>query len=222
MKIFIEKNYKSGIISSIILLIFGLLLLFKSEETIVTISYIVGSVIIAMGVLAFINYFTGKDNISLSIAYGTISVVLGIIIISNPVAIASIIPIIIGVGVILNSAMKLQYSLELKNIESPMWKTTFAVALISTICGVVILFNPFKGAVVITQVIGIFLIIYAVVDIIYYFKIKKELKENIEQNFSKQVDVAVYDAEIVEEKKNKKSSIKKTKNKKTKKDKDNK
>ncbi len=211
MEIFIRKNYKSGIVSSIILFIFGLLLLLKSEETIVTISYVVGSVIIAMGALAFINYFTGKDNKVLGIAYGIISVVLGVIIISNPVAIASIIPIIIGVGIILNSAMKLQYALELKKLSSEMWKTTFIVALISTICGVIILFNPFQGAVLITQVIGIFLILYSIIDIICSFKINKDLKVDIETPNTKQVEVSVYEAEVVKEKKSKKKSSKKNK-----------
>lgn len=211
MEIFIRKSYKSGIVSSIILFIFGLLLLLKSEETIVTISYVVGSVIIAMGALAFINYFTGKDNKVLGIAYGIISVVLGVVIISNPVAIASIIPIIIGIGIILNSAMKLQYALELKKLSSEMWKTTFIVALISTICGVIILFNPFQGAVLITQVIGIFLILYSIIDIICSFKINKDLKVDIETPNTKQVEVSVYEAEVVKEKKSKKKSSKKNK-----------
>ena len=205
MEIFITKRYKSEIFSSIILILIGLLLIFKSEATIITISYVVGSIIIAMGALAFINYFTEKDSgRGFSLAYGLICVILGILIITNPKAISSIIPIIIGVGVIINSALKLQFSLELKKVDNRMWMTTFIVALISTLCGVVILFNPFEGAIVITQLIGGFLVFYAIVDIICAYNIRKVAKKSIVE----ELDVSVYDAEVVKEKKNKRKKKK--------------
>ena len=202
MEIFIKKGFKSELISSIILIILGLLLFFESVDTIITISYIIGSLIIAMGTLAFINYFTSGDSYKgLSIGYGLICVILGVLIITNPVAIASIIPVIIGIGIIINSAIKLQYSLELKKVSSNMWKTTLIVSLISTICGVVILFNPFQGAVVITKIIGIFLIIYALMDVACAYKIKKDIK-----NGNAQIDISVYEAKVVKEKKNNKKN----------------
>ncbi len=200
MEIFIKKKYKSELISSIILIVLGLLLVFESVDTIITISYIIGSLIIAMGTLAFINYFTSSDSYNrLSIAYGLVCIILGILIITNPVAIASIIPVIIGIGIIINSAIKLQYSLELKKISNKMWKTTMIVSLISTICGVIILFNPFQGAVIITKIIGIFLILYALIDGICAYKLKRDIK-----NVNAQIDVSIYDAKVVKEKKNKK------------------
>ena len=204
MESFITKRYKSEIFSSIILILLGLLLIFKSEATIITISYVVGSIIIAMGALAFITYFTEGDGPrGFSLAYGLICVILGILIITNPKAISSIIPIIIGIGVIINSALKLQYSLELKKVDNKMWMTTFIVALISTLCGVVILFNPFEGAIVITQLIGGFLVFYAIVDVICAYNIRKEAKNIVEE-----LDVSVYDAKVVKEKKNKRKKKK--------------
>lgn len=199
MEIFITKKYKSSIVSSIILILLGTMLFFESEKTIITISYVIGSIIIALGALAFINYFREETTTKgLGIAYGIISVILGILIISNPIAIASIIPIFIGIGIILNSAVKLQYSLDLKKISNKMWKTTFIVSLISTICGVVILFNPFEGAVIITKIIGAFLIIYSLIDMICSYNIRKTVKKE-----DSKIDVSVFEAKVVKEKKNK-------------------
>ncbi len=202
MEVIITRKYKSEILSSILLCLFGLLLIFKSAETIITISYVIGSIIIAMGVLAFIDYLRNKGTNSMGIAYGLIALILGVVIITNPEAIASIIPIIIGVGIIINSAIKLQYSLDLRKIKNSMWKTTLLVSILSTLCGVVILFNPFEGAVIITQIIGAFLVIYAIVDVICAYNINKSVKE-INKEFD-QIEASIYEGEVIKEKKNKK------------------
>ena len=69
-----------------------------------------------------------------------------------------------------------------------------------------LLFNPFKGAVLLTQVVGIFIIIYSVLDIISTIAIKKnvaDIKEAIENSIT--------DAEIIEETPKKNSKKKKRK-----------
>lgn len=204
---------KSSIINSILLLIFGLLLILQSEVTIVTISYIIGGILVALGaieILKFIKNINGVEKGSIDIVYGIVCVVMGIIVIKSPQAIASIIPFIIGIIIIINSATKLQYSLELRKNENDLWLSTLILSIVMTICGVVLVFNPFKGAVFITRIVGAFILVYSVLDLIStlvikntYTKIKNTLEENIK------------DAEIIEEEP--KTDPKKKKNKKEKK-----
>ena len=54
------------------------------------------------------------------------------------------------------------------------------MAIICLICGVVILFNPFTSAVVVTRIIGLFMIIYAVLDIINSFILRKSSGLSVE------------------------------------------
>ena len=54
------------------------------------------------------------------------------------------------------------------------------MAIICLICGVVILFNPFTSAVVVTGIIGLFMIIYAVLDIINSFILRKSSGLSVE------------------------------------------
>ena len=54
------------------------------------------------------------------------------------------------------------------------------MAIICLVCGVVILFNPFKSAVIVTQIIGLFMIIYAVLDIINSFILRKSSNFSVE------------------------------------------
>ena len=207
--------FKSSICASIILMILGLLLIFQSEVTITTISYIIGAALIALGVLALIRFIKSAKNITemnfnLDIIYGLVTVILGIVIITNPKAIASILPIILGIAIVINSASKLQYAFILKNDNNDMWKTTMIIAIVSAICGVVLLFNPFAGAVLIMKIVGIFIVVYSVLDIVSTVIIKKNVDE-----FKTVIDsVEVEEAEIVEEKSKKKSTKKTTKKKK--------
>lgn len=207
--------FKSSICASIILMILGLLLIFQSEVTITTISYIIGAALIALGVLALIRFIKSAKNITemnfnLDIIYGLVTVILGIVIITNPKAIASILPIVLGIAIVINSASKLQYAFILKNDNNDMWKTTMIIAIVSAICGVVLLFNPFAGAVLIMKIVGIFIVVYSVLDIVSTVIIKKNVDE-----FKTVIDsVEVKEAEIVEEKPKKKSTKKTTKKKK--------
>ena len=108
-----NKILKTSIITSIIFLIFGLLLILESEATIISLSYIIGTVLIALGAYGIVNFFR-KNKIgistSLDVVYGIVTIILGILVITNPRAIAGIIPFVMGIIIIISSASKIQYS----------------------------------------------------------------------------------------------------------------
>ena len=64
-----------------------------------------------------------------------------------------------------------------------------------TICGIVLVFNPFQGAVFLTRIVGIFILIYAVLDLISTFVIRNTFKK-IQKEINKTV---VKEAELIEE-----------------------
>ncbi|MDO5394196.1 MAG: DUF308 domain-containing protein [Mycoplasmatota bacterium] len=211
-----KKFFRSSLITSLFLIALGILLIFQSEVTIITIAYVVGSVIIALGVLSGIKFFSNlskEKKSELDLVYGIISVVLGIVIIDNPEGVASIMPIILGVSIIISSATKLQYAFELKANNNNLWKTTMLLSIISTICGLVLLFNPFKAISYFTKLVGVFIIIYAVLDMISTYTIKRNVKI-----FQKSIEESITEAVVVEEEilENAEDKEKKTKNKKTK------
>lgn len=213
MEQFMKKFLRSSIITSIVLMILGFLLIYQSENTIMTISYIIGGVLIAIGVLALIRYIKEGESPAqrneLDIVYGIVTVIFGIIIIKNYHAVASIIPAVLGIAIIISSAGKLNYAFQLKSDGNRLWKTTMVISIISTLCGVLLLFNPFKAVIGIMKIIGIFIIIYAVLDIISTITIKSSVTK-----IKKVMEETITDAEIISEKESK--TEKKTKRKKTK------
>ena len=219
MEKFMKKFLRSSIITSTVLILLGFLLIFQSETTIMMISYVIGGVLVAIGVLALIRYVRAGESPALrnelDIVYGTVTIIFGIIIIKNYQIIASIIPAVIGIAIIISSAGKLNYAFQLKTEENRMWKTTKILSIISTIFGVFLLFNPFKAAMGIMKIIGVFIIIYAILDLISTIAIKSNVSR-----IQKAVEETITDAEIVsendskeEKKKTHKSKKRKTKDK---------
>ena len=206
MEKIIKSIVKSSIFTSGILILLGLLLFIKSDDTIVAISYLVGGAIIILGILAFINFFKKKNSdfvSSFDIIYGMITVVFGIFILSNPKMVATIIPFIIGGWVLIKSSFKIAYAIELKNMENVIWKNVLVTSIISALVGVIMIFNPFKTSVVVFKIIGAAIIVYAILDIISTIQLKKNVDEFSEKvgnssMISDEEDTTIVDAEIEE------------------------
>ena len=198
MEKLMKQFLKSSIITSTILIILGFLLVFQSETTVMTISYIIGGILVAAGALALIRYVRNAQGPEfrneLDIVYGIVTIIFGIIVIKSYQAVASIIPVVIGIGIIISSAGKLNYAFQLKANQNELWKTTMVISIISTICGVILLFNPFKAALGIMKIIGIFIIIYAILDLISTVAIKSSVIK-----IHKAVEETIADAEVVSE-----------------------
>lgn len=212
MEQMMSRIFKSSIMMSIVLMVLGILLIFHSEATIISISYIIGAILIAIGVLAILKYVKNSNkpkNESIDIVYGVIAIILGIVIIKHPTSIASFIPLIIGLGIIINSATKLQYAFELRKKSNKIWKSTMIISGISMFCGVILLFNPFEGAVILTKIIGGLILLYAILDIVSTLSIRKNVVR-----IHSAIEESITDAVIVEEEtKDKKTKKRKRKNK---------
>lgn len=212
MERFMTKFLKSSLISSITLLIISLFLFFETEATIITISYIIGSILIAIGTITIIKYINNlKSGIrnELDIVYGVGIGILGIIVISNPKGLASIIPFILGIIMIITSATKLQISLDIMRKNEGKMTTSAILLLMTCICGVVLIFNPFSGAKLLAKIIGIIILIYSILDIVSTFKIQKIIKKR-----NKKEKDAVSEAIVIEDKTKKIEDIKRKKGKK--------
>lgn len=211
MKKKLSKKFSAEIIASLVIFLFGLLLLLKSEITIIAITYVIGATLIGLGFLAVIKFtknFKQNTGGELDIVYGIVTIIMGLIVIKNPKVIGSIIPIILGMIIIIKSTAKLQESIELKVKESEMWLSTLIISIVSLICGVVLLFNPFQGAVILTQIIGGFIMLYSALDIASTIIISKTVNDIIKE-------AEIVEAEVKEEKEEpKKIEEKKTETKK--------
>ena len=169
-----------------------------------------------LGIIKFVQGTNKEQQTELDIVYGIVSVILGIVVIKNPQAIASIIPTILGISIVINSATKLQYAFELKANGNNLWKSTMVISIISTLCGIVLIFNPFKALTSFTKIVGIFIVIYAVLDMISTFTIKRNVKI-FQKTMKEEITEAVVVKEEVDETEEEKTTKKIANKKKAKK-----
>ena len=110
-----------------------------------------------------------------NIIYGIVAILAGFILILNPTTIVSILPFVLGVYFTISGIIKFKYALDIKNYQRRTPVFMIIVSILMMVCGVLFIINPFEGAVAITQAIGIYLIIYSVLDIINSITLRKDM-----------------------------------------------
>ena len=180
MQDLLKRIYRMSLASSIVFLIFGLLLIFQTESVISTVSVIIGILLLIIGIYPIINYFRNRQSgffSSAGLLYGIFSVVAGIVIIVNKNLLATIIPVLSGVWMMINSVNKIQIAMELRDNKVSSWIISFIFAIIILIGGTLLIINPFRGAVILSKTVGIIIVIYAILDIADSVFIKFKTKE---------------------------------------------
>lgn len=169
------KIFNVSIVTSVIILVLGIFLFISADLIIRMISVILGVIILVPGVTSLVDYFKTKTNTSLIM--GVITIIIALILMINTTFVASVLPFILGIYFVITGISRLQYALELKKSGSTNYTKSLFVSILIMVCGILFIINPFGGAIAITQVMGIFMIIYAILDLSNSVIIKRELRE---------------------------------------------
>ncbi len=175
----INRMCNVSLIMSIIFIVIGLFLFIKPDTTISIISFVIGGALLLSGIFSTYRYFSSDEIINafnFDLIYGVLLFIAGVFMIFNPTALATLFPIILGIWIIINSVTKFQYARVLKKAKNEDWVYTTFISILTLIWGIVLLYNPLKSILAITQIIGVFIIVYAVLDIFDNMLIKKNIK----------------------------------------------
>lgn len=170
----INEFFRTNMFSSVLLLILGIILTIKPDTVISIICYGLAIILLAVGINAIIKYIQDK-NMNFNLFGGIISVTASMFLFFRYETIVSFIPFILGLYIIINSALKVEYIFILKNENNPKYMHVLVTVIISFICGIFLVFNPFTSTLTITRIIGIFIIIYSILDIYQTHLLKKEV-----------------------------------------------
>ncbi|MBQ3475693.1 MAG: DUF308 domain-containing protein [Bacilli bacterium] len=191
----IKKMNLTSIIFSIIFIVLGFFLLLKPDGAIDFIAYVLGVLLIIWGVVLIIQYFTKKNDqqgfIQTSFVIGLLVFILGIVFLIKPKTIASIIPLLLGIWMIISGVLKLGYAITVNKQVKNIIPILLSLLIIGV--GLFLVFNPFEGAEIITKAIGIIIIIYSILDIVECIFIR-QLVSDIQTS----VETAIVDAEYKE------------------------
>lgn len=173
----LKKKMNKNIIISIVTFLLGLIIFLKPDTTIKSIAIIIGILLIIMGSGPIVELIKSEEKkVSFQIAPSIILFIIAFILFFSPGLLVSIIPLIIGIALVMSSAYKLQNIYNLKKTSNIFNMWTLVITSSILVLGLLLIINPFGGVKAITKVIGIFLMIYAALDIVDSSIIKKITK----------------------------------------------
>lgn len=162
VKEFIKKHEKNSIIISILMIIMSLFLIFEPIKALKTIVMIFGIVITLSGIVSLFSYFRlGRElkMISFSLIEGLLEIIAGILILYNTEVMATFIPIMVGIWIIVKNLIRFQLSINLKQIPNSGWIWFLIASILAILLGVLIIIKPFSATLTITLIAGIILFI---------------------------------------------------------------
>lgn len=187
----VKKMNMTSIIFSIIFILIGAFLLARPDDAIHLVSYALGIILLLWGLISMVQFFTDKQSqnyLEFGFIVGVFVFIFGIIIIIKPETIASIIPLLLGIWMLINGVTKLSYALTLNKNKNAAGSIIISVLIV--ILGILLIFNPFAGAKTLVQILGIIIIIYSILDLAECLAIKKISKKDEKE---KQIIEAEYE-----------------------------
>ncbi len=168
MKKTVLVNFTPNIIGSIISLIFGVILFSRPDLVTITISYIIGTILIVYGIgkIIYFSYRKGKDsNLSArSCIPGILLIIVGLLCIFFSGIIEQLIRFIIGALILLVGINRIITLMNMQNKKSSYFFAGLVVALALIGIGLYVIFCSN----LVISGLGIILIIYSAIEIINY------------------------------------------------------
>ncbi len=166
----ILKRNENGIMICLFEIIVGILLLISPVSFTTIIIIIAGIVLLVAGIINIVKYFKTpalEAMMSQFLTRGLISLLIGGFCTFNSkwfITTFPVITIIYGIIILVTSINKIQLTIDLFRLKSRRWFLALISSIISLICAVVIINNPFASTVALWIFAGISLIIEGVLD----------------------------------------------------------
>ncbi len=176
-----NKLKQNWVFSAIITIILGLLLVLFPAAALTSISYAVGGVAIAMGVIRTVRYFKQDHTYPFlfqsDLVVGLLSVGFGIFMVSQPVTVISLLPHIFGILLVGCGIGSILRAMDAKKAGFSSWGLLLGLAIVSIVLGGLIMSNPFGAMETLVIIIGAGLIYQGVTDFVTTLIVSKRLDQ---------------------------------------------
>ena len=190
----VKKMNITYIVFSIVFILIGAFLLARPEDAIHLVSYALGIILVLWGLISIVQFFTDKESqnyLDFGFIVGVFVFIFGVIVLVKPNTIASIIPLLLGIWMLINGVTKLSYALTLNKNQNAAGSIIISILII--VLGILLVFNPFAGAKTLVQILGVTIIVYSVLDLVECFAIRRIIKSEKKEKIESQVIEAQYE-----------------------------
>lgn len=166
-----KESYK-GIVLSLFELIVGILLLVNPVGFTSGIIMTVGVVLMVMGLISTIKYFKASVEEAAKgqlLFKGLLALLVGVFCVLRDdwfVTVFPAITILYGIGTLVSGVAKTQFAMDRLRMKDKKWYWAGISALVSIVCGGIILASPFATTAVLWVFTGVSLIVEAILDVL--------------------------------------------------------
>ena len=175
------KRFQIGAIAvSVCTLILGLLMLFFPETSWMTLCVILGIVCVLTGVYKVIRYFQlGFAGVFFRFDLGTgiLSCLAGLLLLLCPQDALRLLPMVAGIYILFCSVLDVQVAVEMRRFHLGSWLPSLVLAFVNTLLGFYLLLDPYAGGRVLTNIIGICLILGSVQNLCSILCIRRAIRD---------------------------------------------
>ena len=162
------KNLKLNfILASILYLVLGLVLLIWPAASSLALCRLLGAALLLYGLFNLVGFFlrdSGMGAFRLELFLGVVATGVGIFFLVQPRLVLSFLPIVMGVYVVIDSAVALKRTLGLYRMEYHRWWLSLVLALVGIVLGLVLVFRPFAVTTTFFRLVGVVFLYLGISD----------------------------------------------------------
>lgn len=160
---------KAGyIVMSLVFCAAGALFIVKPEFSATAISRTLGAAMIVFGIVKLVGYFS-KDLFRLAFQYdlgfGLLLIALGILVLAKPAGALDFIFAALGIAILTDGLFKVQIAVDAKRFGIPSWWLTLALAIVTGLVGLALVFRPWDSVRLLTALLGAALLAEGVLNL---------------------------------------------------------
>ena len=163
------RHMKNGMLAlSVAFIILGLMLLIMPETSLLWICYAFGIVVLMTGAVCLFQYAKLRGTgftAPFMLVGGVITVGLGIFTLLKPEVVASFLPIVFGLFILVDGCSRIGSAIDLAKRKGQKWWVLLLLSLLSIALGVLLLVNPFDAMVSVVMLCGILLIVEGAINL---------------------------------------------------------
>jgi len=160
MNRYLNPEDRHGLLLSILMIVIGLVLVIWPGHVMTTALAILGVALLVGGAISIVSWYRGRGHDAgfLTLAEGLLMAVAGIVVLSAPKFLISIVPVAVGIVVLINGVVNLAQALDQRREGYSRWTLSLALAVLTIILGLLVILNPFSTMEMLVMAIGVVII----------------------------------------------------------------
>ncbi len=158
----VKKEIWESFAYSIIFIVFGLVLLFKSENIIQNLVLAIALFGLVFGGMSLLMYFRLDEKLraySGDLEKGLLFILFSIVALIKTSVFVSVFTLMIGGYLVCKHVDRIQNALQIRNDKAGIWSTIIGISVICIFLGMLILLNPFDGKIPLSMVVAVCLMV---------------------------------------------------------------